>query len=375
MAVIFWASVACIVYTYFGYPASLWLLSNVRSREVRKAGSSLPSVTLIVTVHNEQDRIEKKIANTLELDYPPHLLEVLFASDASTDRTDAVVESHRAEGMRLVRSPERRGKEHAQKLAIESARGEILVFSDVATMIEPCGIRNIVESFADPGIGCVSSEDRFINPDGSVSGEGAYVRYEMFLRSLESRVNSVVGLSGSFFAARREVCRTWPVNLPSDFNTLLNTVKAGLRGVSDPCTVGVYKNIKDEKGEFDRKVRTITRGISAFMASLELLNPLRYGLFSWQLFSHKLMRWCVPFFLVTAFFANLALAARAGLLYRMLLVSQCGLYALGMTDIAKLDKGLLKIPHYFLQVNRAIAVAWMKYLKGERFVTWSPSKR
>jgi len=221
----------------------------------------------------------------------------------------------------------------------------------------------------------VSSEDRFINPDGSVSGEGAYVRYEMFLRSLESRVNSVVGLSGSFFAARREVCRTWPVNLPSDFNTLLNSVKAGLRGVSEPAAVGVYRNIKDEKGEFERKVRTITRGISAFMASLELLNPFRYGLFSWQLFSHKLMRWSVPFFLAAAFIANMALAARARLVYRLLFLCQCGLYALGMIDVTKLDRGFLKIPHYFLQVNRAIAVAWLKYLKGERFVTWSPSKR
>jgi len=375
MPALFWASIVCIVYTYFGYPLALYLMALSRRQEVRADPDYLPKVTLIVTVHNEQDRVEGKIINTLGIDYPRDRLEVIFASDASEDATDAIVQSHGHEGITLVRSPGRGGKENAQKLAIDHARGDIIVFSDVATMLEPDGIRKIVAAFADPGIGCVSSEDRFVNPDGSLSGEGAYVRYEMFLRSLESRINSVVGLSGSFFAARREVCRNWPTNLPSDFNTLLNSVRAGLRGVSDSASVGIYANIRDEQGEFDRKVRTITRGISALMANLELLDPSRYGIFSWQLFSHKLMRWCVPWFLAVAFCANLALAVKGRRIYRLAFLAQCALYALGTMDVTKIRGGALKIPYYFLQVNKAIAVAWLKYFKGERFVTWSPSKR
>ena len=135
--------------------------------------------------------------------------------------------------MRLVRATERRGKEAAQQLALESASGEILIFSDVATALAPNGVSTIVANFADPTVGCVSSIDRFVDADGRVSGEGAYVRYEMFLRALETRVNSLVGLSGSFFAARREVCARWASDRQSDFSTLLNAVDLGLRGVLD----------------------------------------------------------------------------------------------------------------------------------------------
>ena len=176
-------------------------------------------------------------------------------------------------------------------------------------MLEPTAITKIVRNFSDPTVGCVSSVDRFIDTDGTVSGEGAYVRYEMFLRNLETRVNTLVGLSGSFFAARRSVCRGWAPDLQSDFNTLLNSVRSSLRGVADPECVGFYKNLSDQKKEYDRKVRTIVRGISVFMRSLSLLNPFRYHLFAWQLFSHKLCRWLVPFAMIAALAANAVLAS------------------------------------------------------------------
>jgi len=372
---LFWASISLIVYTYLGYPLMLMVLSRFRSRTVEAGKDYLPHVTLIVTVFNEEQRLQKKIDNTLELDYPRDKLEIIFASDASTDGTDDIIRSYGSKGIKLVRSPHRGGKENAQKCAIEQAQGEIIIFSDVATMLEKDGIRNIVSNFADQSVGCVSSEDRFINPDGTISGEGAYVRYEMWLRSLESRVNSVVGLSGSFFAARKGICKNWPTNIPSDFNTLLNTIRAGYRGISDPHSVGVYNNIKDEKKEFDRKVRTITRGISALFADTSLMNPAAYGMFSWQLISHKLMRWLVPWLLITALFSNAYLAffkRRCALLLMMQAIFYLSAY-LGSRPPHK--SYLLKIPFYFIQVNRAIAVAWLRYLKGERFVTWIPSSR
>lgn len=375
MLALFWASISLIVYTYLGYPLMLMVLSRFRSRTVEAGKDYLPHVTLIVTVFNEEQRLQKKIANTLELDYPRDKLEIIFASDASTDTTDDIIRSYGGKGIKLVRSPYRGGKENAQKCAIEQAKGEIIVFSDVATMLGKDGIRNIVSNFADQSVGCVSSEDRFINPDGTISGEGAYVRYEMWLRSLESRVNSVVGLSGSFFAARKGICKNWPTNIPSDFNTLLNTIRAGYRGISDPHSVGVYNNIKDEKKEFDRKVRTITRGISALFADTSLMNPAAYGMFSWQLISHKLMRWLVPWLLITALFSNAYLAffkRRCALLLMMQAIFYLSAY-LGSRPPHK--SYLLKIPFYFIQVNRAIAVAWLRYLKGERFVTWIPSSR
>ena len=376
MIALFWGSIIGVVYAYFGYPAVLYLISLFRKpKEMHGDKVSHPRVTLIITAHNEEKRIERKIQNTLEIHYPRDMLEVLVASDASTDDTDEIVNRYAPKGIGLVRTPQRRGKEFAQKCAIEKATGDIIVFSDVATIIEQDGISKIVSNFADPTVGCVSSEDRFIDEKGNVSGEGAYVRYEMWLRSLETRVNSLVGLSGSFFAARADVCRDWPTTIPSDFNTLLNSIRRGLRGVSDPESVGIYPNIKDLLHEFERKVRTITRGIAALMANRSLLNPIRYGLFAWQLFSHKLMRWLVPWFLCLALAANVVLAFR-WCFYRIILLPHLAFYALAFLGSRIGEHSLFfKIPYYFTQVNCAIALAWIKYLRGERFIIWTPSNR
>jgi hypothetical protein len=224
----------------------------------------------------------------------------------------------------------------------------------------------------------VSSVDRFIDRDGRPSGEGAYVRYEMFLRSLETRVNSLVGLSGSFFAARREVCReAWSEDLQSDFNTVLNSMRLGLRGVADPDSIGYYVNLADERKEYERKVRTVLRGISVFMRSLALVNPFRHALFAWQLVSHKLCRWLVPFAMLAALAANAALAP-ASPFYRTLLVLQVLFYAVAAAGL--LWKPLMRLAPvrlaaYFVVVNASILQAWLRYWQGERLVLWEPSKR
>lgn len=372
--IIFWLSVIFIFYAYFGYPLLLMVTSIFRNRPVRK-GKISPKVSFIITAYNEERRIHEKIKNTLAHDYPQERMEIIVASDSSTDRTDEIVKSFEPHGVKLIRAPERRGKEGTQKLAVEAASGEILIFSDVATILETNGISNIVRNFNDPTVGCASSVDRFIDRDGKISGEGAYVRYEMFLRNLETRVNTLVGLSGSFFAARKEVCQGWAVGLQSDFNTLLNSIKLSLRGVSDPESIGYYKNIEDEKKEFERKVRTVLRGISVFMKSLPVLNPLRYGFFSWQLFSHKLCRWLVPFAMIIAFFSNLLLV-KYSTFYQYLFLMQIIFYTLAYLGIYKnFKKSIFKILSFFVLVNMSILNAWYRYFKGERMVRWEPSQR
>lgn len=389
MEVIFWFSAAAILYAYIGYPVILYVLSLFSRKSVLRDTQLCPQVSLIITVHNEQHRVQEKIDNTIALDYPEQKLEVIFASDASTDNTDEIVRADSR--LKLVRSPERRGKEFAQKCAVDQSIGEVLVFSDVSTMLEPDALRNITAGFADPTVGCVSSEDRFVDAEGQVSGEGAYVKYEMFLRRLESRVNSLVGLSGSFFAARREVCTNWAVDLQSDFNTLLNSLKLGLRGVSDSRSLGWYRNIADEKKEFDRKVRTVLRGLSVLKRNLGAMNPFRYGLFAWQLFSHKLCRWLVPFFLLAAFVANLFLISTAwiyGLFFALQVIFYCtalAYFAEGLTDknqkqtgggrIISRMGGIFKIPYYFVVVNAAIFIAWIRFFRGQQAVYWNPSRR
>jgi glycosyltransferase involved in cell wall biosynthesis len=366
----FWGSVALMLYAYLGYPCMLMALSLVSRRPVRK-GHATPPVSFIITAHNEDARIAAKIANTLAQDYPAGHLEILVASDCSTDGTDDAVRAF-APRVQLVRSPERRGKEAAQQLAVRAASGDVLIFSDVATALASDGVSSIVANFSDPTVGCVSSIDRFVDAEGRLSGEGAYVRYEMFLRTLETRVNTLVGLSGSFFAARRQVCRNWAADRQSDFNTLLNTVELGLRGVLDPLSAGYYRPITDHRRELQRKVRTVVRGIGVLAANVRMLNPVRYGLFAWQLASHKVCRWLVPFAMMTAFVSNMFLAMQS-VWYAATLGGQIGFYAAVVGGWAGSRR--LRIPYFFFLANLAILLAWFRYARGERMVAWNPSER
>lgn len=369
-------SVFLVFFAYFGYPLSLLLLSRIHRQEVKKA-PFFPEITLIITAYNEEKRIREKIENTLSLDYPSEKLQVLVASDGSTDATSAIVESYADRGVELLQVTSRGGKENAQKEAVQFARGEILVFSDVATKLDPDGLAQIVANFAEPDVGCVSSVDCILGKDGRPGGEGAYVRYEMWLRALESQVHSLVGLSGSFFAARREVCRDFSGEMQSDFRTLLNSVRLGMRGVSDSSAVGYYLDVGDQRREFDRKVRTVLRGLTVFFRNLEFLNPLRYGIFSYQYFCHKLLRWLVPLFMLLIFASNLALATDS-LIYSVLLACQIVFYGTAIwVWIRPLPhvRTMYKIPAYFVAVNSAIAVAWLRYFRGHRLVMWTPSQR
>jgi glycosyltransferase involved in cell wall biosynthesis len=376
MVALFWSAIFFIFYAYLGYPILLMVVVFFRNLPVKK-GNITPTVSFIITAYNEEKRIREKIENALKQEYPRDRLEIIVASDRSDDRTDEIVRCFESNGVRLVRAGERGGKEAAQKLAVDVAAGEILVFSDVATLLPPDGITNIVKNFHDPTVGCVSSVDRVIDSGTKIGGEGIYVRYEMLLRNLETRVGTLVGLSGSFFAARKEVCRNWAIDLQSDFHTLLNAVKMGLRGVSDPDSVGYYKNIADETREFERKVRTVLRGINVLMASLAVMNPFRYGLFSWQLLSHKLCRWLVPFAMILAFLSNAFLAFRSPI-YQYAIILQLAFYTIAFAKLpAKLfgRHAMLRIPSFLVLVNLSILYAWYRYVRGERMVRWVPSER
>ena len=373
---IFWGSLVFIFYAYAGYLLILAGLSLFRSRPVLM-GNVQPMVSFVITAYNEELRIKDKIDNSLRQQYPRERLEIVVASDCSSDKTDEIVRSYASSGVRLIRAAERKGKEAAQKLAVSQTNGEVLVFSDVATTLPSDGIANIVRAFHDPTVGCVSSVDRFVDAQGNLSGEGAYVKYEMLLRQLETKVNTLVGLSGSFFAARRTVCSPWADDLQSDFNTLLNSMRVGLRGISDPHSVGYYKNLSDEKKEYQRKVRTVLRGIAVLMRSLPMLNPFQYGMFAWQLFSHKLCRWLVPFAMIGAGISNAVLATQSSG-YAVLLVGQL-LFYVTATAYAMFHwmpkSSVLRLPSFFVLVNLSILDAWMRYFRGDRVFRWEPSKR
>ncbi len=377
---LFWFCAVGATYSYFLYPVVLRCLP-VRRRVALGAApladGDLPPLTLIITAHNEQARIERKLANTRALDYPRDRLQVIVASDASTDATDEIVQRHAAEGVQLVRPAERLGKENAQGTAIAAATGEILVFSDVATEIPPDALRRIAAGFAaDPGVGAISSEDRFISRNGEIAGEGAYVRYEMWLRKLESERAGLVGLSGSFFAARRAVCAAWDIHAPSDFNTALNCARLGRCAISHPEVLGFYEDVQDPSREYLRKVRTVLRGITAIARHPNVLSPA-FGTFALQVWSHKLMRWLVPWFLLALLPLN-ALLLGTHWLYALAALAQLGFYGVAVAGhLSPRLRHLLpvRIIYFFVQVNLAIADATLQFLRGQRMTVWSPTVR
>ena len=199
----------------------------------------------------------------------------------------------------------------------------------------------------------------------------------MWLRSLESDCAGLVGLSGSFFAARKEVCQQWDIASPSDFNTALNCATQGLVAVSAPDVLGYYQDVADSKKEYERKIRTIIRGLTALERHPEVLNPFKYGWFSFQVISHKLMRWAVPWFLMLLLVVSFAVAGKGGI-YSLALLGQLVFYGCVLLAYMKPElraNKFLKIPFFFIQVNLAIAHATLKFLTGTRMTVWSPSKR
>jgi len=375
MTVLFWTSILLVTYTYVGYPLVLWALGRLRPRHVRKQ-RVCPSVSVIIAARNEADKIRQKIDNTLTLDYSPSLLEVIVASDASDDGTDAIVRAFAPRGVRLVRASQRGGKEYAQGIAVAAAEGEILVFTDAATTLEPDALTQLVQNFADPTVGAASTEDLLVDAAGVPTGEGLYVKYEMWVRRLESRFHGLVGLSGSCFAIRKELCADWSAILTSDFIIALRAARGGYRSVADPSARARFPPVVSARLEIPRKTRTFLRGITVLMANLDLLNPLRYGRFAFQLASHKLLRFLAPLLLLVSL-------AASGLLMReqpyfLLFWAQVGFYSLGVLGavLPMLQRSrIIRVAYYFNMVQWAMLVAWAKYARGHQQVAWEPSKR
>lgn len=373
---IFWTCLVGSGYSYFLYPAILWGIVKLEGPRRQSSAGQPRSISIIIAARNEEGKIASKIENTLQLRSSADV-EVLVASDASDDATDEIVRKFSGHGVRLIRSPMRSGKENAQGLAIAASSGEVLVFSDAGTTIPADALTRLQEAFEDPTIGAVSSVDKFVTAEGKIEGEGAYVRYEMWLRSLESRARGLVGLSGSFFAARRKVCEGWDTQSPSDFNTALNCARAGLRAVSDPAVIGIYPNLADPSKEYARKVRTVLRGITAVARNPDVLNPFRYGLFAWQVWSHKILRWAVPIFLVGLLLTSAVLAHTGGL-YAAAFAGQVAFYgiALGAHIVGGARKvGIIRLVYFFVQSNLGILEAILRFAAGQRMVTWQPSRR
>ena len=371
--VVFWLCACVIVYVYAGYPVMVRLLARFVGKGVVRAPIR-PRVTVVIAAYNEARGIRAKLTNVSSLDYSPELVDVIVASDASSDGTDEIVTAFDPSRVRLVRVEGRQGKTACQNIAMQSATGEIVVFTDATTRVAANALSALTANFADPAVGCAAGSLVYETTSRNPTGEGgaAYWSYELSLRRAESALGSLVGVSGCLYAVRRSAYRPIAPELISDFVIALHLREQGLRTVLEPAAVCFEETLAHAGQELSMRVRVAVRSINALVAERRLLNPLRYGRFAWQLWSHKVLRYASPLFWFAALGTSLALAANP--LYMTLFALQIVLIAAGVAGFLLQARrpGLLTKPYYFLLTNVASLLAILRYLKGERIVAWKP---
>lgn len=376
---VFWSSVLALYYTYAGYPLLVLFVGLLRSRRVDRAANE-PNVSVIITAYNEERDLREKLENTLALDYPSSKLEVIVASDCSTDRTDQIVQEFASRGVRLHRQTERLGKTAAQNAAVELANGEVILFSDATTLYQSDVLKVMMPDFADASVGCVAGRLVYHDPADSAVGHGArsYWSYETFLKKLESRASSLIGASGCLYAVRRNAYVPMYHEACSDFLIATKMVEQGLRTVFEPSAVCTEETNRRTGKEMRMRVRVITQTFTDLWRHRAMMNPWRSGFYAVQLFSHKVLRYFVPLFL-TAMFCSSAILASYSRFYVATLAAQLLFYALAAGGWIIERAGarrmrILALPQYFVLANVASVIACFKFLSGERYARWEPNR-
>lgn len=375
---IFYLSIIAVIYIYAGYPLIASVVSSLKGKRVGK-GPFEPGVTILIAAYNEAGVIGRTLKNKLELDYPGEKLEIIVISDGSTDGTDSIVRGFEAEGVRLIRQEPRAGKTSGLNLAAPAAAGEILVFSDANSQYERDALRKLVENFRDPEVGYATGKMIYVNPDGSTIGDGcsAYMKYENLLRSIETGIGSIVGVDGGIDAVRRSLYRPMnPDQLP-DFVLPLKVVEQGYRAVYEPEAVLREQSLETSADEYRMRVRVSLRAFRALWDMRQLLAFSPSPVFSWQLWSHKVMRYMCFIFMAAAFVSNMLLW-NEGVFYRIAFCAQCLAYAGAALSPIFEKRGrrfrLIYLINYFVLLNLASAHAFIKFITGQKMVTWTPRK-
>ncbi|HEX8845396.1 MAG TPA: glycosyltransferase family 2 protein [Pyrinomonadaceae bacterium] len=375
--IVFWLSAAALLYTYIGYPLLLMLMARLRPRAVRARADWTPSVTFIITAYNEERDLAAKLENTLALDYPKESLEIIVASDCSTDRTDEIVRSFARRGVRLHRQRERLGKTAAQNAAVELANGEIILFSDATTLYQPDVLRVLMPCFADPTVGCATGRVVYTDQSATSVGHGtrSYWSYEFLLRKNESTVCSLIGVCGCMYAVRRSAYVPLYHEACSDFIIATKMVEQNLRAVYEPAAVCMEETNEHAGKELKTRVRIITQTFADLWRNRAMMNPFRSGFYAVQLLSHKVMRYLVPLFLILILAASATLAAHS-IYFAIILAGQLCVYGVAtlawMLERIGVHSRLLALPQYFVLGNLASLIAFYKFLSGERYARWEP---
>ena len=366
----FWGSLAALAWTHAGYPAAVGALARLRPRPVRKRDVT-PSVSLVVSAHDEEAVIRRRVENALALDYPSDLLEVVVASDGSTDGTDAIVEElAAADGrVRLLRCP-REGKVAAQHRSVRETTSDVLAFTDANSAWKPDALRSLVSNLADDEVGYVCGQLRLESPDGA-NMEGVYWRYETWVREQESACSSITAGNGAIYAVKREAYVEDDPKFGHDFGFPYLMEQAGRRAVYEPAAVAVEKPAAEPEDEYGRKVRTISRALGHILTG-RAFRPSR-PLYQAQLVSHRVLRYSTGILHALLLVSSLRLAGRAPFYRRVLALQLAGL------GLAAAGKQRLPIPgarlaYYYFVVTKATVSALARYLRFGTPQTWDKAK-
>lgn len=377
MALVLWASLAMVVYTYAGYPMLLWLWAKWRPRPMQR-GDAQPDVVMIIVGHNEAHRIEAKIHTCLNQAYPAERLRVLVVSDGSTDATDAIVAGHPDPRVSLVRGPVRRGKAACLNDGVKASTAPIIVFTDARQRLHPEAVARLVASLADPAVGAVSGELVFENDDGTPfsQGMGAYWAYEKFIRAREAATGSVVGVTGALYAIRRACFE------PIAHDTILDDVAipmaAALQGWRIGFETGAIAYDRpslDAAQEKVRKVRTLAGNFQLVNLNRRLLSPWANPLW-WRFMSHKMLRLAVPLLLLMALGAHTTLALRGPGFYLhswYVHVAGYALLGLALRFPALQQAAPIKLGVTFAHLNLFVVLGFVSFVKGKQSHLWDQS--
>lgn len=374
--IIFWTSLAALFYAYVGYPLLVYLVSIVRRLEVKK-GNFVPTVTVLITAYNEEKAIRAKLENTLRIDYPKEKLEILVASDASTDETEKIALRFAAQGVKVFRQEGRMGKTYTQNKAVEQATGEIILFSDATTFYKRDVLRVMLPNFADETVGCVAGKLIYIDESKSGVGRGAksYWNYETFLKTSESRACSLIGASGCLYAVRRDAYQPMYSEACSDFLICTLLYKQNLRSVYEPNAVCAEETNRQTAKEMQMRVRVISQTFTDLWRNREMLNPFRSGFYAIELVSHKLLRYAAPVYLIFMLLSSIVLAFYSNI-FAVIAALQILSYLTGLIgwllERGGRATGILAIPLYFVLANTASLIGFYKFLRGERYARWEP---
>lgn len=376
LEIIFGVGIAALFYVYLGYPFLVWLAGFFRPLKTKKSAIE-PSVTILITAYNEEKVLRQKIENTFALEYPKEKLEILVASDGSTDATDKIAREFADAGVKLFRQEGRKGKTYTQNKAVEQCAGEIIVFSDATTMYEKNILRELLPNFADETIGCAAGKLVYVDAAESDVGAGAkkYWNYETFLKERESLACSLIGASGCLYAVRKSAYQPMYAEACSDFLICTILYRQNLRSVFEPKAVCTEETNRRTEKELQMRVRVISQTFSDLWINRDMLNPLKSGFFAVELLSHKLLRYAVPLFLVLIFLSSilLAISSTVFLLISFLQIAFYGAaFGALLLEKAKIKAGILSVPLYFVLANAASAIGFYKFLRGEKFTRWEP---